>query len=154
VQPLPVEEDLSTEFVTREGFCLGISKNHRLAKRATVLARDMDGEVVFLLPRESHPGLYDGIVEYIESTGAKTILREVMSFTHAMEIVAHNFGIALLPRSASRLTYMGVQFRPVTDKLLRIETALFLRRDSGNDRLRRFRRELLSCIRKASLEPY
>jgi DNA-binding transcriptional LysR family regulator len=152
VQPLPEEEDLSTEPVTREGFCLGVSKNHRLARQASVLAKEMDGEMVFFLPRDAHPGLYDRTIEYIESTGAKPILREVMSLTHTMEIVARNFGIALLPRSASRLSHMGVLFKPVADKLLWIETALFLLRDSRNERLRWFRHELLSRLRSVSFD--
>jgi LysR family transcriptional regulator, benzoate and cis,cis-muconate-responsive activator of ben and cat genes len=145
VQPLP-ERELWTESITKEPFCLCISKNHRLAKRPSVLAKEMDGEIVFFLPRATHPGLYDQTIEYIESTGAKPALREVVSLTHSMEFVAHNFGVALLPRSASRLSHMGVLFKPITDKLLWIETALFVRHKHADDRLRWFLPELLSQI--------
>jgi type IV secretory pathway VirB4 component len=48
--------------------------------------------------------------------------QKVNSFTHAMEFVAHNFGVALLPRSASRLSHMGVLFKPISDELLWIGT--------------------------------
>ncbi len=151
VQPL-LEKELWTEPITREPFCLCISKNHRLAKQPSVLAREMDGERVFFLPRAAHPGLYDRTIEYIESTGARPVLREVMSFTHTMEIVSHNFGVALLPRSASRLTHMGVLFKPITDKLLWIETALFLRHDQREDRVQSFLHELRLQVKNASLD--
>jgi hypothetical protein len=42
-------------------------------------------------------------MEYIESTGAKALVREVSSFTYRMEIVSHNLGFALL--RALRRTY-------------------------------------------------
>jgi DNA-binding transcriptional LysR family regulator len=54
IQPLP-EKELWTEPITREPFCLCISKNHRLARQPSVLAREMDGEMVFFLPRAAHP---------------------------------------------------------------------------------------------------
>jgi DNA-binding transcriptional LysR family regulator len=146
------EKSLHTESITREPFCLCISKNHRLARQPSVAAREMNGEIVFFLPRAAHPGLYDQTLEYIESTGAKPVLREVISFTHTMEFVAHNFGIALLPRSASRLSHMGVLFKPISDKLLWIETALFLRRDHGDNRQRWFLAKLLEQIKNTTLE--
>jgi len=145
VQPLP-ERELWTEPITREPFCLCISKNHRLARQPSVLAKEMNGEMVFFLPRAAHPGLYDRTIEYIESTGAKPVLREVISFTHTMEFVAHNFGVALLPRSASRLSHTGVLFKPITDKLLWIETALFVRYEHSDERLRWFLPDLLSQV--------
>lgn len=152
VQPLPAEEDLFAETITREAFCLCVPKNHRLARQPVVLAKEIDGEMVFFLPRSAHPGLYDRTMEYIESTGARPLVREVLSFTHTMEIVSHNFGLALLPRSASHLSHMGVAFKPVADKLLWMETALFLRRDAGSERVRRLRDELLSRFRSAPLD--
>ena len=151
VKPLP-ELELSTESITKESFCLCVSKNHRLARQPSVLAREMDGEMVFFLPRAAHPGLYDQTIEYIESTGAKPVLREVISFTHTMEFVAHNFGVALLPRSASHLSHTGVLFKPITDKLLSIETALFTRHEHTDERLRWFLPRLLSKVNSELLE--
>lgn len=154
VSPI-LHEDLRIKPVTRESFCLCVSKNHRLAKQPSVLAREMDGETVFFLPRVVHPGFYDRILGYIESTGATPALREVLSLTHAMEIVARNFGVALLPRSASRLSHIGVLFKPVTDKLLWIETTLFLRRVQNQDdeRNQRFLTALLSRLKSEALQP-
>ncbi|MHB1022632.1 MAG: LysR family substrate-binding domain-containing protein [Acidobacteriaceae bacterium] len=151
VQPM-LNDELWIEPIMRESFCLCISKNHRLAKQPTVFARELDGEMLFFLPRAAHPGLYNRTLEYIESTGAKPLMREVLSFTHTMEIVAHNFGVALLPRSASHMSHTGVLFKPITDKLLWMETALFRRHDQTGNRTLTFLRELLAQIKNASLD--
>lgn len=152
VQP-SFDEDLWVKSLTREPFSLCMSKNHRLARKPAILAKETDGEMVFLTPRVSNPAFYDKTVAYIESTGAKPIFREVMSFPHAMEIVSHSFGIAILPRSASRLAHPGVIFKPITDKLLWIETVLFKRRDLNSDRMQQFVDALLNQVRTLSVEP-
>ncbi|GGA73472.1 LysR family transcriptional regulator [Edaphobacter acidisoli] len=135
----PIEdEDLWVKLISREPYCVCFSKNHRLAKQPSISIKDLDGEMVFCLPESSHPGLYARVTRYIESTGITPVLREVISFTHAMEIVSHNYGVALLPSSASRSSHMGVIFKPVTDKLLWIETALFARHDQRYGPLQEF----------------
>ncbi len=142
VQPI-LEEELRVKPITREPFCLCVSKNHRLAKQPSVLAKDMDGEMVFFIPRAVHPGFYDRTLEYIASTGARPVWKEVLSFTHAMEIVAFDFGVVLLPRSVARHSHMGVIFKPITDKLLWIETALFSRQGRQDSRVQEVLRTLL-----------
>jgi DNA-binding transcriptional LysR family regulator len=137
VQPA-FDEDLWVKPLAKEGFSLGISKNHRLARKPEVMAREIDGERLFWIPRQANPDFYDHTVEYIESTGAKPSLREVLSFAHALEIVSQDFGIALLPRSATRLTHSGVLYKPITDKPLWIESAVCGRRDVHDDRIQTF----------------
>ncbi|MHB2008593.1 MAG: LysR family transcriptional regulator [Acidobacteriaceae bacterium] len=149
IQPI-LEEDLWVKPIMREPFCLCISKNHRLAKQSSVYAKDMDGEMVFFLPQAVHPGFYDRTLEYIASTGARPVWKEVLSFTHAMEIVAYNFGVALLPQSVARHSHMGVIFKPITDKLLWIETALFSRRDQQDSRIQELLDALLLQLRPFS----
>ncbi|MHB8304193.1 MAG: type 2 periplasmic-binding domain-containing protein [Acidobacteriaceae bacterium] len=119
----------------------------RLAKQPSVFAKDLDGEMGFFLPRYVHPGFYDRTLEYIASTGAKPVWKEVLSFTHAMEIVAYNFGVALLPRSVARHSHMGVLFKPITDKLLWIETALFPRQERKDNRVQDLLHALLSELK-------
>lgn len=128
VQPIE-DRDLWVETVAREGFCICVSKNHGLAQRPAVSARDLHGQSLFWIPRKLHPTYYDQTLEYIQSTGAHPVLHEVGSMVHAIDIAARGFGIALLPRSASRLSHPGVVFKPVTDRFLLIETAIFARRD-------------------------
>lgn len=142
VQPA-FDEDLWVRPLAKEGFSLGISKNHRLARKPEIMAKEIDGERLFWVPRNANPNFYDHTVEYLESTGAKPSLREVLSFAHALEIVSQDFGVALLPRSATRLTHAGVLYKPITDKPLWIESAVCRRRDVNDDRIQAFLDALL-----------
>lgn len=150
MQPI-TEEELWVKPISREGLCVCMSKNHRLAKQPSVTARDLDGEMIFMFPRSAHPSMHAHIVEYIESTGAQPVLREVLSFTHAVEFAAWNFGIALLPYSASRHSHLKVVFKPIRDKLLWIETALFARHDRRFGNLQEFMNDLLWNLERPSL---
>lgn len=141
-------EHLTIYPIMHEPFSLGLSKNHPLAKQPAVPAKDLDGEPLFLFPRRIHPLLHDHITDYIESTGARPVIHEVMSLAHAVEIVSHNIGVALLPRSAASLSAMGVLFKPVSDKLLSMETALFYCHDRHDNRLPLLIRTLQSQIRR------
>ena len=129
---------LWVEPLASESFCVCLPKGHALAQQSTVAARDLHGWPVSFISRDMHPPFYDQTTEYIRSTGAQPEYYEVRSEKHAIEIVAHGFGIALLPHSASRLSRAGVIFKPVSDRYLRIETALFARRDLEQGVLKNF----------------
>jgi LysR family transcriptional regulator, benzoate and cis,cis-muconate-responsive activator of ben and cat genes len=149
----PLRSDsLAIHPVAREPYCLAVSRNHRLARQNTLLAKELDGEPVFFIPRSLHPAFYDHTVDYIQSTGASPVFRETRSFTHTMEIVAHDFGVALLPRSAARFSHVGVTFKPISDKLLWIETVLFHPLDQEDNLRLKFLHELLSEVRRSAFD--
>ena len=132
----PIEDRaLWIEPLARESFCLCIPKNHDLVRRASVPARDLDGQLLLWIPRDMHPTFYDATLQYFESTGAEPILRAFYPSTQVIDIVSHGFGIALLPASAARLNSMGVVFRPLSDRFLQTETVLFARREHMHGRL-------------------
>ena len=137
VQPVQ-DRDLWVEPVAREGFCVCLSKNSALAPRPSIAARDLDHQAIFWIARKRHPAFYDQTVEYIQSTGANVSFHEVESLMHAIDVAARGMGIALLPRAVSRLTHPGVVFKPVTDRFLQIETAIFARRDLLHGGLQEF----------------
>jgi LysR family transcriptional regulator, benzoate and cis,cis-muconate-responsive activator of ben and cat genes len=144
----PVEDrDLWIEPLARESFCVCIPKNHDLARHASVPVRDFDGERLFWIPREMHPAFYDSTVEYIRSTGANPVLHEVYPAMQVIDIVAHGFGLALLPGASARLNHMGVVFKPVADRLLQIETVMFARREHLQGKFQDFASVLLSQLR-------
>ncbi len=120
---------LWVELLAREPFCICLPKGHPLAQRQTVAVRDLHAQPLFWIPRDTHPDFYDRTVQYIESAGARPVYHEVRSITHAVEIVVHGFGIALLPNSAARLSRTDVVFKTVTDRFLQIETVLFAKRE-------------------------
>ena len=151
----PIENPmLWKETVAHEGFSVCVSRNHTLARRTAVAVRDFNGEMLFWLPRKAHPGFYDQTLEYIHSTGARPVLHEVASPMHAIEMVVRGVGIALLPRAASRLSCPGTVFKPVTDRFLEIETAIFARRDLMRGRLEEFVMFLSSRLRGLKLNSH
>lgn len=126
----PIDDrGLSVEALTVEPFSLCIPKNHSLAQRVSVSVRDLHGETFYWIPRRFNPAFYDRVAEYIAATGAVPIYQEICSITHAIEVVSHGLGVAMLPRSVSRLSPNGVVFRHVADKYLTFETAIFARKD-------------------------
>jgi len=126
IQPI-TDGDLWVKTIAQEPLYLCVPKNHGLAQKATVNAKDLHTETVFWVARTGHPGLFGRTASYIESMGAMPVYYEVCSTTQAIEIVGHGFGLALMQKSAARLSRTGVVFKPLTDRLLQIETALFTR---------------------------
>jgi DNA-binding transcriptional LysR family regulator len=123
------DPDLWIETIAQEPFCVCVPRNHTFAHRQSVSVRDLHGQLLFWIPRGSHPAFFDHTVEYIRSTGAHPAFHEVCSATHAIDIVSHGFGIALLPRAAARLSHTGVIFKAIADRFLQIDTAMFVRRE-------------------------
>lgn len=145
IRPI-VDEDLWVQPVGREGFALCVPRNHALARRSELTVLDLHGEIVYWLPQSGHPALYARIMKYIRSLGAQPVFKEVRALTHTLEFVAHGFGLALLPRSASRVSHTGVVFKPLADRFLGIETALFMRRDQRHGPLKDFVDDLFSQL--------
>ena len=121
--------DLWVQPVGREAFSVCLPRNHRLSQKPALTARDLDREMVFWMPRSLQPRFYARVTKYIVSLGSRPLFREVESEAHALEFAAHGFGLALLPRSTSRISHSGTVFRPLVDRFLGIETLLFMRRD-------------------------
>ncbi len=148
----PVEDrSLWVKSVAREAFCICIPKNHVLAQRPAIPARDLDGQSVFWIPRRLHLSFYDQIVEYVQNTGAKPIFYEAVSAIHSIDNVARGAGLALLPIGASRLSRSGVVFKPIMDRFLQIETAIFCRRDLLRGSLQDFVLFLVSRLESLKL---
>jgi DNA-binding transcriptional LysR family regulator len=146
------DRDLWVQRVGQEGFSICLPRNHRLAKKPGVTAHDLHGERVFWMPRSLQPRFYGRVMKYLNSLGVQPVLREVKSETHALEFAAQSFGLALLPRSASRISHAGVVFRPLTDRYLGIETLLFMRRDQRYGELKDITDDLFAKLVALKIE--
>jgi DNA-binding transcriptional LysR family regulator len=141
---LPVRDpDLWSSPIGKEPFYVCVPADHRLAHKATVAIRDLHGEKVFWIPRSVHRRLYDTTTRYIHSIGVEVVFQEVRGASHVIEFVSQGFGLGLVPRSAIRLMRTGVVFKAVADQYLRIETALFVRKDQRAGHLQGFLDDLL-----------
>ncbi|WP_353072005.1 LysR family transcriptional regulator [Tunturiibacter gelidoferens] len=146
------DPDLWLHRVGREGFSACLPRNHRLAQKVGVTAHDLDGEMVFWMPRSLQPRFYGRVVKYMGSLGVRPIFREVKGEAHALEFAARGFGLALLPRSAAHISHAGTVFKPLTDRYLGIETVLFMRRDQRYGDLKGLVDDLFSQLLALKIE--
>lgn len=79
-------------------------------------------------------------------------LQEASAITQGIDLAANKMGVALVPQSAARFRHPGVLFKPLTDRLLRIETAMFVRRDRMQGDVREFVDSALIALRPLKTE--
>ncbi len=146
------DSELWVQRLGREGFSVCLPRNHRLAQSKGVTVQDLHGETIFWMPRSSQPRFYAQVAKYIRSLGVNPIFREVNAASHAFEFVSHAFGVALLPRSACRMSHAGTIFKPLTDRYLGIETLLFMRRDKRHGEIKELIDELFRQLTALKIE--
>jgi DNA-binding transcriptional LysR family regulator len=131
-----VDKDLWVERIAYEPFAICLKDQHSLAKHAKLSARQLRHETLFWIPRGIHRHFYDQIVNYLRTLEFDPhSFHEAHTITQALDFAAAGAGVALVPHSAERFSRPGVMFKPLTDELLRIETAIFARRDQMHDEM-------------------
>ena len=97
---LPVVGDLAAVHLYFEDFALAVARGHRLARRATVRATDLDDEPLLLLD-DGHC-LRDQALAVCESVGAReqSELRAT-SLVTLVQMVASGLGVTLIPAMAA-----------------------------------------------------
>jgi LysR family transcriptional regulator, benzoate and cis,cis-muconate-responsive activator of ben and cat genes len=144
------DQDLWVQRVGAEGFSVCIPRNHTLARKPDVTVKDLNHERIFWIPQSAHPGFHANVTKYFKSVGIDPAFDEVGGQMHAMELAAGGFGLALLPRSAARVSRTGVVFRSLADRYLVIETMIFMRRDQRYGRVKELVDHFLSSLRAAT----
>jgi len=152
---LPItDKTLWIERVAHEPFCVCIAENHRLATHSRLAARELSNETLVWIPRSVHPSLYDRVANYLRTLKFNPLhFLEAYSITQALDFAADGAGVALIPQSASRFQRRGVIFKPLMDELIRVETALFVRRDQMRATVKDFIEVALSAVTALKLNP-
>jgi DNA-binding transcriptional LysR family regulator len=149
-----VDRALWIERVAYEPFCVCISEHHRFAALSRLAARELSNETLVWIPRSIHRLFYDQVVNYLLTLKFNPLrFLEAHTVTQALDFAAHGAGVALIPQSASRFQRPGVLFKPLTDQLIRIETALFVRNDQMRSSVKDFLAVALSGIAALKLNP-
>ena len=137
-----------------ESFATFMVEHHNLVRHPKLSARNLRDEIIFWIPREIHRSLYDQIVGYLRTLDFDPRqFREAHAITQALDFAAAGAGIALVPYSAQRFNRSGVVFRPLTDELMRIETALFVRRKQMLETAKDFIGIVFAATRALKLSP-
>jgi LysR family transcriptional regulator, benzoate and cis,cis-muconate-responsive activator of ben and cat genes len=124
---------------SHERFCVCISELHRVAEHSRLAARELSNETLVWIPRSIHRLIYDQIVNSLLTMkfNPQRFLED-HTITQALDFAAHGAGVALIPQSASRFQRPGVLFKSLTDSLIRIETALIVRKDQMRSSVKDF----------------
>lgn len=152
---LPIaDKTLCIERVAHEPFSVCIPEHHRFAAHSRLSMRELSGETLVWIPRSSHRLFYDQIVNYLRTLrfDPRRFL-EASTITQALDFAAHRAGVALVPQSATRFQCPGVIFKPLTDDLLRVETAVFARRDRMHSLVKDLIVAVLAKIATLKLHP-
>ena len=152
VMPI-LDRDLWVAPIAHEYFSACISATHPLKNKMRLSAHDLVNEALYWMPRSVHPAFYDQVTEYLRGVGVNPHnLQEAQAIIQGIDQAAGNLGITLVPQSAARFQCSGVLFKPLTDKLLKIETALFVRRDQMHGDVRDFVNSILTQLPPAKTE--
>jgi len=148
-----VDKDLWVATVLEEYFSMCIPADHPFKDKLRLSAHDLVNETIYWMPRTAHPAFYDQVVHYLHGVGIHSYnLQEARAIIQGIDLAAHKLGIALVPQSASRFHRTGVLFKPLTDKLIKIETVLFVRRDQMHGEVKEFVNSLLAALQPAKVE--
>ena len=93
------------------------------------------------------------VADYLRGVGHRLHnLQEARAVIQGIDMAALKLGIALVPQSAERFQHAGVVFKPLTDKLIKIETALFVRRDQMKGAMQDFVNTVLEELKPPKVE--
>lgn len=139
------DKDLWVAPVAHENFGVCIPDTHPFREKTRLSAHDLTKEKLYWMPRFVHPPLYNQVTAYLSGVGYDLHnLHEARAIIQGIDLAAAKLGVALVPQSAARFQCPGVLFKPLTDKLPRIETALFVRRDQMHGEVQDFVNSMLA----------
>lgn len=109
-------EDIANEIVLTERLLIAINENHPLAKEQALPFQVLEDNPLILFPTGPRPSFIDKVMNMCHQKGlTPQIAQEVGNTLTGVALVASNFGVCLVPESATKLALPGVVYRPVID---------------------------------------
>ncbi|RJF97977.1 LysR substrate-binding domain-containing protein [Noviherbaspirillum saxi] len=100
---------------------------------------------LIIFPRRIAPAFHDTILGSFRDAGlTPRIGQEAIQMQTIVGLVSAGMGVALVPQSVSNLKRPGVEYKPLSNKTVSVETGLAWRRDNPSPALRAF----LELLRK------
>ncbi len=104
-------EDLRLMSLADEEMVMAVPEGHPLAHRPRQPLAALAGESLILFPRELSVGLYDDILARCRQVGFEPLLgQQAPQFASAVNLVAAEIGISVVPRSFARIRVEGVTY--------------------------------------------
>jgi len=108
-------DDIAREHVATEQLFLAINISNPLAQRPTVPFGLLAEHPLILFPSGPRPSFVDKVMGMCQQAGfTPQVAQEVGDTVTGIALVASNFGVCLVPESATVLTLPGVVYRPLS----------------------------------------
>lgn len=107
-------EGVRLRVLVDEPMMIVLSARHRLAASGGLKLDQLSTEPFVLFPRQAGPSLFDGIIAKCRSAGFDPVLgQEAPQFTSAVNLVAAELGVSLVPASIMQVQVPGVVYLPI-----------------------------------------
>jgi len=116
VRPFAPRSFTESAAIFREPFVLAIPAEHPLTQLESIPLSALEGQAfIEFCPSESRY-LYELVAGRLRAQGVAPEVVQTLSHTHSiLSLVDAGVGVSLVPRSAQKLRYAGVVFRPLQD---------------------------------------
>ncbi|BBP77872.1 LysR family transcriptional regulator [Pseudomonas gingeri NCPPB 3146 = LMG 5327] len=116
IQSLPLTEDR---------LVVALPGDHPLAARSRISLSSLANEPLVMFSRKVSPVYFDNLIATCRASGfSPRVLHEVRSVASQIAFVSYGQGIALVPAALKKLAPDNVVFRPLSQKLQVVTTAL------------------------------
>jgi DNA-binding transcriptional LysR family regulator len=131
-------DDLASACVAREALVAALPLEHPLALRSGLHLRDFDGCAMVMYSPDEAQYFHDLVRRVFAGIGATPVYGQHVSQIHSMlAIVRSGLGVALVPETASRMSYEGIVYREIggIEPVKLVELHLTWRIDNENPAL-------------------
>ncbi|MEN3367673.1 MAG: hypothetical protein V7606_4947 [Burkholderiales bacterium] len=148
IPPLTDKAKVELDYLTvlSEPLIMAVPRGLKAIRGKTAVPLEAVADIpLIIFPRRIAPAFHDAILACFRDAGlTPRIGQEAIQMQTIVGLVSAGMGIALVPQSVSNLKRPGVEYKPLTNKTLPIETGLAWRRDNLSPVLRSF----LELLRK------
>ncbi|MCU1740669.1 MULTISPECIES: LysR family transcriptional regulator [unclassified Pseudomonas] len=111
--------------LTEDRLVVALPGDHPLASRSRVSLSSLANEPLVMFSRKVSPVYFDNLIATCRASGfSPRVLHEVRSVASQIAFVSYGQGIALVPASLKKLAPANVVFRPLSQKLQVVTTAM------------------------------
>jgi len=111
--------------LTEDRLVVALPGDHPLASRSRISLSSLANEPLVMFSRKVSPVYFDNLIATCRASGfSPRVLHEVRSFASQIAFVSYGQGIALVPASLKKLAPANVVFRPLSQKLQVVTTAM------------------------------
>ncbi len=131
--------DIACETIFREPMILALPENHPLATQEKIALEDLADQSFILFQRQQGPWLHDRIMSLCQQAGfSPRIVQETCPPNAVLGFVAAEIGIAFVAESLQFVPRPGVIYRPLSELLIELETAITWRKAAASPVLHAF----------------